>query len=116
MSESDKALYDDKENRQGKDLCNLVSGYFCSIGKNLASKIEDTPNFPLSGDSTVNKKNSWFKFKDISTLHIWNAIAKLRTTKSFGNDTISSYFLKLALPLIETSLAIIFNTSFSCDI
>ena len=40
-----------------------------------------------------------------------DAIAKLETAKSFGNDTISSYFLKLALPFMETSFAIIFNTS-----
>ena len=33
------------------------------------------------------------------------------TTKSFGTDNISSYFLKLALPFIENSLAILFNTS-----
>ena len=31
--------------------------------------------------------------------------------KSFGTDNISSYFLKLALPFIENSLAIVFNTS-----
>ena len=38
----------DKETRQGKDISNLMNEYFCSIGKNLASKIEDAPN-PLLG-------------------------------------------------------------------
>ena len=88
-----------------------MNGYFCSIGENLASEIEDPPNPLLAGDSVVNKKNSRFKFKYISTLDIRDAIAKLTTAKSFGNDTISNYFLKLALPSIETSSTIMLNTS-----
>ena len=101
----------DRETRQRKDISNLMNEYFCSIGENLASKIEDAPNPFLAGDSVVNQKNTRFKFKHISTLDIRDAIAKLKTAKSFGNDTISSYFLKLALPVMETSLAIMFNTS-----
>ena len=88
-----------------------MNGYFCSIGKNLASKIEDPPNPLLAGDSVVNKKNSRFKLKYISTFDIRDGIAKLTTAKSFGNDTTSSYFLKLALSFIETSSAIMLNTS-----
>ena len=88
-----------------------MNEYFCSIGENLASKIEDAPNPLLAGDSAVNQKNTRFKFKHISTLDIRDAIAKLKTANSFGNDTISSYFLKLALPVMETSFAIMFNTS-----
>ena len=88
----------DKETRQGKHISSLMNEYFCSISKHLASKIEDAPNPLLAGENVVNKKNSLFKFK-------------LKTTKSFRNDTISSYFLKLALPFIETSLAIMLNTS-----
>ena len=88
-----------------------MSEYFRSIGKNLASKIEDAPISLLACDSVVNKKSTRFKFKHISALDIRDAVTKLKTAKSFGNDTISSYFLKLALPFMETSLAIMFNTS-----
>ena len=42
---------------------------------------------------------------------IRDAFATVKTTKSFGIDNISSYFLKLALPFIENSLAFLFNTS-----
>ena len=42
---------------------------------------------------------------------IRDAFAKVKATKSFGVDNISSYFLKLALPYIENSLAFLFNTS-----
>ena len=102
----------DKETRQRKDISNLMNEYFCSIGENRASKIEDAPNPLLAG----NQKNTRFKIKHIQIKHIRtldnrDAIAKLKTAKSFANDTISSYFLKLALPVIETSLAIMFNTS-----
>ena len=96
----------DKKTRQRKDISNLMNGYFCSIGE-----IGDVPNPLLAGDNVVNKKNSRFKFKHISTLDIRDAIVNLKTAKSFGNDTISSYFLTLALPFMETSLAIMFNTS-----
>ena len=86
-----------------------MNEYFCSIGENLPTKIEDVPN-PLFGDSVVISKNSRSKFKHISTLDIRDAVARPKTPKGFGNETISSYFLKLALPFMETSLAIMFNT------
>ena len=38
-------------------------------------------------------------------------MVKIRTSNSFGSDKISSYFQKLAVYLIESSLAFIFNTS-----
>ena len=42
---------------------------------------------------------------------IRDAFATVKTAKSFGTDNISSYFLKLALPLIENWLAFLLNTS-----
>ena len=42
---------------------------------------------------------------------IRDAFANVKTAKSFGVDNISSYFLKLALPFIENSLALLFKTS-----
>ena len=41
-----------------------------------------------------------------------DAFAKVKTTKSFGIDNISSYFLKLALPYIVNSLTFLFNATF----
>ena len=82
----------------------------------LANKVEDAPNPHLAGDSIVNKKSTRFKLKHISALDIRDAIARPKTANSFGNDTISSFFLKLALPFKETSLAIMFNTSIETSI
>ena len=47
----------------------------------------------------------------LNTMSRVTNIAKVKTAKSFGIDNISCYFLKLALPFIENSLAFMFNTS-----
>ena len=61
----------------------------------------------LSGEYEVNKDKAKFQFKIIELKDIRDAFAK-----SFGIDNISSYFMKLALPYIENSVAFLFNTSF----
>ena len=40
-----------------------------------------------------------------------DAFATVKTEKNFRTDNISSYSLKLALPLIQNSLASLFKTS-----
>ena len=47
---------------------------------------------------------------------IREAIAKSTNSKSCGPDTTSSYFLKLALPFLDNSIAILFNTSLETSI
>ena len=77
----------------------------------LADKISATPNALLSGTFKVNKTNAKFHFRTSQVQEIRDAFAKVKTAKSFGVDNISSFFLKLALPLIENSLALLLNTS-----
>ena len=84
---------------------------FCSVGKDLADKISPVPNSLLSGDFEMNKTKARFHFRTIEVQEIRDEFAKVKTAKSFGIDNISSYFLKLALPFIENSLAFMFNTS-----
>ena len=36
-------------------------------------------------------------------------MAKIKTSKGFGNGNISSYFLKIALPIVSKSLICLFN-------
>ena len=92
-------------------ISNAMNSFFCSIGQDLADKIDPVPNPLLSGDYEVNKNQAKFSFKTIGVQEIRAAFAKVKTAKSFGTDNISSYFLKLALPFIENSLAFLFNTS-----
>ena len=58
----------------------------------------------------VNANKAKFNFRTIEVKEFRAAFAK-KTARSFGIDDISSYFLKLALPFIENSLAFLFNTS-----
>ena len=101
----------DKEIVHKGDISNAMNSFFCSAGKDLAEKIDQVPNPLLSGDYEINKNRAEFHFQTIKVQQIRDAFAKVKTAKSFGVDNISSYFLKLALPFIENSLALLFNTS-----
>ena len=94
-----------------KDISNAMNSFFCSVGKNLADKIDPAPNPLLEGDYEVNKRKARFSFRTIEVQEIRDAFATVKTAKSFGTDKISSYFLKLAQPFIENSLAFLLNTS-----
>ena len=48
---------------------------------------------------------------EINTKAVQNATSRLKPKRSFGVDGISSYFLKIAAPVILKSLARIFNKS-----
>ena len=95
-----------------KDVSNAMNNYFCNIGNDLEDKIQPAANPILSGEFEVNKDRAKFRFKAIELKDIRDAFAKVKTTKSFGVDNISSYFLKLALPYLVNSLNFLFNTSF----
>ena len=91
------------ETRNKKDVSNAMNNFFCTIGRDLADKIQLAANPLLSGEYVVNKDKAKFNFKTIELKDIRDAFAKVKTTKSFGVNNISSYFLKLALPYIENS-------------
>ena len=96
-------------NRQ--EISNTMNEYFCSVGKDLASKIEDAPNPMLTGKYNLNPDNKRFNFRPIVVQDIRDAMGKIKTSKSLGSDNIPSYFLKLATPYIENALVFMFNTS-----
>ena len=93
------------------EISQSMNSFFCSIGKDLASNIEDGHDPLIFCDYFLNSDAAKFAFKSIHAEQIKEAIGKLKTSKSFGDDGISSYFLKLAMPFIEDSLVYIFNTS-----
>ena len=88
-----------------------MNKYFCSVRRDLAEKIDKSPNPLLSGDYDINPLKSTFVFNTIPVQHLSEAIGKIKSSKSFANDSISSYFLKLAFPYIKTSLVLLLNTS-----
>ena len=96
-------------NRQ--EISNTMNEYFCSVGKDLASKVEDAPNPMLTGKYNLNPDNKRFNFRPIVVQDIRDAMGKIKTSKSLGSDNVPSYFLKLATPYIENALVFMFNTS-----
>ena len=99
------------ETRNKKDVSNAMNNFFCTIGRELADKIQPAINPLLSGEYEINNDKAKFHFEAVELKDIRDAFAKVKTAKSFGIDGISSYFMKLALPYIENSLAFLFNTS-----
>ena len=99
----------DIEINEKREISNTMNDYFCTIGNELAIKIDRSPNPLLVGDYRINEGNKTMKFTKINEQHIRDAIGKIKTSKGFGNDNISRYFLKLALPYIIKSLAYLFN-------
>ena len=93
------------------ELSQSMNSFFCSIGKDLASTIEGGYDPLIFCDYFLNSNAAKFVFKSIHAEQIREAIGKLKILKSFGNDSISSYFLKLAMPYIEDSLVYLFNIS-----
>ena len=94
-----------------KEISLSMNSFFCSIGNNLASKIEGGYDPLTFRDYFLNSNAAKFVFKSINAEQVRAAIGKFKTSKSFGEDGISSYFLKLAMPFIEDSLVYLFNTS-----
>ena len=93
------------------NISNSLNNLFRSVGNNLAGRIDSAPNVLLSGNYAINKNNAKFNLETIIVQEIRESFATIKTAKSFGTDNISSYFLKLALPFIENSLAFLFNKS-----
>ena len=95
-----------------RDISNTMNNYFCSIGRELADEMDQSPPNPLLlGNYVINESNKRMKFTKINEHHIRDAIIKMKTSKGFGNDDISSYFLKLALPYTNKSLVYMCNKS-----
>ena len=86
------------------DVSNATSNFFCTVGKDLAGKIDPAPNPLLSGAVEINTEKVKFCFRTIGVREIKDALAKIKTAKSSGTDNISSYFLKLALPFVTSYL------------
>ena len=76
-----------------------VSCKYCSYFEPLLSK-----EICINGDGRI------FDFREINEGDIHQTVSRIRV-KSFGNDNISGYFLKIAFPYSCRILMLIFNTS-----
>ena len=86
------------------EISHSMNSFFSFIGKDLASSTEGGYDLLIFCHCFLNSNAAKFEFKSIRTEQTREAIGKLKTPKRFGDDGISSYFLKLAMPFIEDSL------------
>ena len=93
------------------EIADSMNDFFCNIGENLSSKIPDTANPLVSGDYSVNNESARFEFQMISPENLVNIMTKFKKSYGFGVDGISSFFLKIAMPVIAPVLCDIFNWS-----
>ena len=62
-----------------KDICNAMSDFFCSIGKDFAEEIEPAPNPLLAGKCKISKNKTIFRFRNIEVQEIGDVLKmKLR--------------------------------------
>ena len=54
-------------------IADTMNEYLCSVGEDLAEKIEHAPNPLLSGDYNVNPEEKCFRFKTIDVRNIRGA-------------------------------------------
>ena len=88
-----------------------MNEYTCSIGEKVAADIVHTLNPLLSGEISIDGSGSIFDFREINERDNHGAMLRMKVKNSFGNDNISGYFLKIALPYISIIIMLIFNTS-----
>ena len=105
LSDSSQTLSDKQK------ISDKMNEFFCSVGKKLAADIDVTPNPLLSGEFSINDGEKIFNIREINEGDLQKAMAKMKIKKSFGNDNISGYFLKIAFAVISSSLLRIFNVS-----
>ena len=72
------------ETRNKKDVSNAMNNFFCTIGRDLADKIQLAANPLLSGEYEVNKDKAKFNFKTIELKDIGDAFAKAKQERALG--------------------------------
>ena len=105
MKESNQTIFDKHV------ISNKMKEYFCSIGEKLTAYIAHTSNPLLSNEISVNGGGRIFDFREINERDIHDAMFKIKVKKSFGNDNISGYYIKITFPYVSRILMLIFNTS-----
>ena len=89
-----------------QNTADMLNTYFSTIGEKLSSTFTANDNSLL-----LPQVNSQFRFKLITEISVRKAIKALKPKRSFGPDKVSSFFIKIAAPVIATSLANTYNTS-----
>ena len=74
---------DDKQN-----IANTMNAYFCSVGKDLANKVETVPYSIVTGKCNLKPHNKQCILKAIGVQDIRETMLKMKTSKSVGSVVI----------------------------
>ena len=72
------------ETRNRKDVSDAMNNLFCTIGRELADKIQPASYLLLSGEYGVNKDKAKFHFQAIELKDIMDAFPRLKRLKALG--------------------------------
>ena len=92
-------------------IANSMNKDYCSIGEQLSNKI---PNKSITfvKQSMPNVRTA-FRFSPLTPQQLIKTMSKFKTSKDFGVDNISSFFLKKGMPILASGLSHLFNLSIS---
>lgn len=90
-----------------------MNSYFVQIGPHLSDKI---PKSSTSSSHYFEEKNCKFSFTKISERKVYDLLSSLSTAKATGLDGISSKILKIAAPVITSTLTFLFNKSIETSV
>ena len=90
-------------------IANSMNQFFCNFGDELSKDIPDTENSLLMGAHTINPSKATFIFAPVVSEQVVLAMNKIKTSYGYGLDEISSFFLKIAMPVLAEPLGQLFN-------
>ena len=99
-----------------KEIANSMNQFFCTVGEKLSNDIPETGNPLLNDEYIVNPQNATFSFAPVTPKQLIETMGKFRTSQGSGLDCISSFFLKVGMPVLAGSLSRLFNMSMSLGI
>ena len=70
----------------------------------------------MNDEYIVNPQNATFSFAPVTPKQLIETMGKFRTSQGSGLDCISSFFLKVGMPVLAGSLSRLFNMSMSLGI
>ena len=103
-------IIDDKKVTSSSDIAEGFNDYFSEIGPKLADKINHN-NGNCFQQYVKKTKSEFAAFEPVPVHHVYRLLSQLQSTKATGIDKISSKIIKIAAPIISSSLTYIFNQS-----
>ena len=90
-----------------------MNQFLCTVREKLNNGITETGNPLLKDEYTVSPKNATFSFIPVTPKQLIETMGKFTTSQGTGLDYISSFFLKMGMPVLARSLSQLINMSMS---